>query len=262
MDFLWLYTCSCILQGQCLDSPSPLFLPLRHGGAQLSGANGSKMLYMEGKLQSVFLPADPSAAVAVKLCVLLVFLWLAEQKADHVGTKKWVKSFPMLYSYCLVPNGGGWGPARSGLLLALNQQLAGGWFQQEWNWALRDHCSKNIPSVKARCLLQQNAWAWEENVLSSFLDGRRGEGSGGWALPGVVTSVAGAQHLCPEGSARALHCMKKLEFGVWAERAGKRFHHWREQEQQRCVDGWSGQRMGSRDFWDMVPASASLGQMV
>lgn len=31
----------------------------------------------------VFLPAALSAAVAVKLCVLLVFLWLAEQNAHE-----------------------------------------------------------------------------------------------------------------------------------------------------------------------------------
>jgi len=61
---------------------------LRRGGARLSGANSSKVLYMEVKLQLVFLPADPSAAIAVELRVLLVFLCLAEQNTVRMGTKK------------------------------------------------------------------------------------------------------------------------------------------------------------------------------
>lgn len=61
----------------------------------------------------------------------------------------------------------------------------------------------------------------------------------------------------PWGSDRALHPRQKSGFGVWAEPWAKGFNPWREQEQPRCVDAWSGQRLDSGDV-----VSASLGQMV
>lgn len=78
---------AAFFKGSVLTLP-PLSLPQRHGGAWLSRANGSKTLHVEGKLQSCAFPADVSAAVAIKLRVLLVFLRSSEQEADRTGMEK------------------------------------------------------------------------------------------------------------------------------------------------------------------------------